>query len=293
MKMNSLDRFLTEEKAPENSYALLRLTPSGPVMVKNVKGKNAVVALKSAGYKSYPLTPAISLLMAKMVVNVKKHYISNIALSEEGILAIRDDKDTLLNSNDFLTGDLKKKIQKSVDSMPNEKKEDIEEDAMLKMVLYCEAKELEETEQVSKEEIKKAFSMLQTGLGKKELEVNKTGMKRYVDNSEFDFMGKAKGHYQFKHKLSRNYVFIDEKTGNMVVPKSDKPFMHGYFPAGPEQMKAVPHEISSELGELERLVRRLKMAVEKDAISGAYNHSKKIIELSTKMHEAAKKAWEK
>lgn len=52
-----------------------------------------------------------------------------------------------------------------------------------------------------------------------------------VDPGEFMYMATAKGHHQFKHRVSRNYVFVKVDGSGMVVPCTDRPFMQGEFPA--------------------------------------------------------------
>jgi len=58
-----------------------------------------------------------------------------------------------------------------------------------------------------------------------------TGRDRFVDVSEFMLMQPkpVRGHWQFKHSGTRNYVFVEARSGRVVVPKTDKPFNRGEF----------------------------------------------------------------
>lgn len=80
-----------------------------------------------------------------------------------------------------------------------------------------------------------AFTWLKKALGKKKLDTEH-GDKRHVPAKEFMMMapravgkpGQVKT-WQFKHAPTRNYVYIAAGTGEMIVPKSKRPFNLGYF----------------------------------------------------------------
>jgi hypothetical protein len=70
-----------------------------------------------------------------------------------------------------------------------------------------------------------ATAILRVGIAR----IPKAAPDRTVDPEEFMYMGSPQGIHQFKHRTSRNYVFVDG-LGNMFVPATDKPFMQGEFP---------------------------------------------------------------
>jgi hypothetical protein len=60
-----------------------------------------------------------------------------------------------------------------------------------------------------------------------------TGIKRKVNASEFYHMGRtADGGAQFKHRHTRNYVYLLPNQ-TLVVPKTNKAFQKGIFDAMP------------------------------------------------------------
>jgi hypothetical protein len=78
------------------------------------------------------------------------------------------------------------------------------------------------------DEVEKAFDLLEKALKRNKLVANlRTGEKRTAKPSEFQLMGKDGTDYQFKHKESRNYVLVNERTGGLAAPKTDKPFFKG------------------------------------------------------------------
>lgn len=84
-----------------------------------------------------------------------------------------------------------------------------------------------------KEAAKKAFALLKKALAKVALPTSKGG-KRTASPNEFMLMvpKPIEGYWQFKHAASRNYVFVNVKTGVMAVPQTKKPFMMGTFDEG-------------------------------------------------------------
>lgn len=102
-------------------------------------------------------------------------------------------------------------------------------------------------EAISQEDADKAFAMLEKAI-KKEGIPRKPGAApdKHVSPDEFMYMQTAKGYHQFKHSRSRNYVFVHERTGKLVVPAmEDKPFMKGDFPKGSAQPVAKVGKILS------------------------------------------------
>jgi hypothetical protein len=73
-----------------------------------------------------------------------------------------------------------------------------------------------------------AFALLAKALSKTMLDT-KSGEKRRANANEFMLMNFAKGNALFKHHDTRNYVFVDMRTGKMTVPKTKKAFNLGYF----------------------------------------------------------------
>jgi len=84
---------------------------------------------------------------------------------------------------------------------------------------------------MTQKEIDAVFALLATAILRVGISrIPGTAPDRTVDPDEFMYMGAPQGIHQFKHHLSRNYVFVDG-LGNMLVPvRADKPFMHGEFP---------------------------------------------------------------
>jgi len=51
--------------------------------------------------------------------------------------------------------------------------------------------------------------------------------QRYLTASEFMFMGHREGADQFKHIVTRNYIFV--RDGKLIVPQTNKVFLRGFF----------------------------------------------------------------
>ena len=52
---------------------------------------------------------------------------------------------------------------------------------------------------------------------------------RFVPADDFMLMGKDNRFYQFKHRDTRNYVFMTLAGDRLEVPKTNQAFMHGTF----------------------------------------------------------------
>lgn len=75
-----------------------------------------------------------------------------------------------------------------------------------------------------------AWDWLKNALRRQKLPTS-SGVPRQVDAREFMLMNPepVKGQWQFKHSDTRNYVFIDARSGKMTVPQTAQPFMKGEF----------------------------------------------------------------
>lgn len=81
--------------------------------------------------------------------------------------------------------------------------------------------------QLSKKEIDALFVLLSDCLGKVKL-ISESGEYRHVKCDEFMFMGIKDDYAQFKHRETRNYVFLQDQC--LIVPREkDKPYLHGEF----------------------------------------------------------------
>jgi len=85
----------------------------------------------------------------------------------------------------------------------------------------------------TQEEINEAFNTLKKGLEKTKLPSKELGPPdRFANISEFmlmEYIPEVK-RYGFKHRLSRNYIFV-YKDGTVNIPSRDEPWMKGGFPA--------------------------------------------------------------
>ena len=52
---------------------------------------------------------------------------------------------------------------------------------------------------------------------------------RHLTVSEFMYMGHRNGHDQFKHVVTRNYIFVRKIDNKLIVPLTNEPFMLGFF----------------------------------------------------------------
>jgi len=83
----------------------------------------------------------------------------------------------------------------------------------------------------SRFEVDVAFEMLANALKGRKLPTER-GAPRQAATGEFMYMGKTKaGRYSYKHDYTRNYVYIDPKNGQLLVPQTNRPFQLGYFDA--------------------------------------------------------------
>ena len=85
-------------------------------------------------------------------------------------------------------------------------------------------------ERPTKSEAQSAMGRLRYYLGRRTVGTS-TGGQRFASADEFMLMGKTEGGFhtifQFKHRTTRNYVFIEGET--LIVPRTDKPYMRGFF----------------------------------------------------------------
>ena len=75
-----------------------------------------------------------------------------------------------------------------------------------------------------------ARNKLVAALSKTKLDTS-SGQRRTVSPDEFMLMNPrpTDNGWEFKHTFTRNYIFIDSKTGKVVVQKTGKPFYRGMF----------------------------------------------------------------
>ncbi len=81
------------------------------------------------------------------------------------------------------------------------------------------------------EEINQQFEKLDAILQHRPL-LQQDGLTRVVRAGEFMLMFQPSSpgnEVAFKHKDTRNYVYMNEKTGHLRVPQSDEPFHLGFF----------------------------------------------------------------
>ena len=79
-------------------------------------------------------------------------------------------------------------------------------------------------------EVQDRFADLSAQLSVRELPTS-TGATRKAHVGEFMLMAIGdKGEAQFKHRNTRNYVFITP-AGKLVVPQTQEAFMQGFFDA--------------------------------------------------------------
>lgn len=78
-------------------------------------------------------------------------------------------------------------------------------------------------------DIRRGFNKLTKALSETKLPC-KNGPHRWATADEFMCMGYdfSRGHWQFKHADSRNYLFVG-KDGRLNIPMTDEPFFLGYF----------------------------------------------------------------
>jgi hypothetical protein len=99
----------------------------------------------------------------------------------------------------------------------------------MKRQVHESADPLEESMGDSRE----AFRLLAKSLKREKLPVEHGRARKNVDADEFMFMGPGSSHgkavWQFKHRDTRNYLWVVTTSGRIIVPKTGKPFQKGFF----------------------------------------------------------------
>lgn len=147
---------------------------------------------------------------------------------------------------------------------------------------------------------KAAYAMLKKALAKTKLPTSK-GEKRQASADEFMLMMPEphQGHWQFKHAGTRNYVFVNARSGKLVVPQTNKPFMRGEFDEGTQwdfattlpMLEQIREELAGELDEGKDLpLRELEAKASRvmDQLAQWYHYGKKDPKLLANAKAAAK-----
>ena len=106
--------------------------------------------------------------------------------------------------------------------------------------LLTDSDELEERVEIPNEqEQKEAWKLLKDALKRNQLPT-KAGMPRKATADEFMLMHKSEPYYGFKHRTTRNYVFVDRYTKLLTIPSKPDAFMRGEFDL---ELEAVQTEV--------------------------------------------------
>jgi len=79
------------------------------------------------------------------------------------------------------------------------------------------------------EEQKQAWAALTKQLKTVGLPTSKNKYRTKVDPDEFMLMSMNNRYYMFKHRLTRNYLGVDRRTGKVVTFSDNKPFFRGFY----------------------------------------------------------------